>query len=357
MGLLERYLLTSYLKLFLLVSGVILSVAVVYGLADLILFFKEKSLKVAIFYLINMVPLGFFILSPAITGISLILFLRKFIPKKADLIFQSFGLTPLQFSKAIILFLVFISLSFLFLNESVFPNLLRNIWYTEKIFKKKQDVGRLIRDLWFVKEGLNTRTYVYVGVLDTFTGTFLDLILITLSEEGKVLQLVEGVKGRWQGSIIEVEEGYLYDFYKAKGDKILKNYFLETEVKLSELEAFSLNVAHIRTSHLLMLYSKGAKLGIETDVYLAEILYRLNFSFFPLIVAVLILRQGFQTRDLKKTTLFLPVYLVGGWLFVVSPKIAVDKVGISPFYLMPLYLGVAWMLLKGLDDLRKGVRI
>ncbi len=357
MKIFDRYLSVNYLKVFSTVTLALLVLVLVYGLIDFLLGFRERSPEIAFRYVLYLAPTGFYVLSPLLVNVSLLILFRRLFSKKLDLTAQSFGVSPLRFCASLIIGITALCFLFLLLNESFLPGMFKKIWYIEKTFKKRQEVGRLVERLWFLKETRRGRYFVYIGSLDTSNGRFTDLFLLKVSESGKVVEVVEGRVGTWRGNVIYVDSGSAYDFEEGFFVEELRDFSFGTEISVREVSLFAEKIEHVRASSLINLYLKGSKLGLDTDRYLSEILYRGGMSLLPLMVALPLLRSLFKGRSLKVASLSFLVHVTGGWTLVISPRLLADRANIPPYYSLIGYAVLLIYLLKGVNDLRKGFRV
>ncbi|MDQ7081587.1 MAG: hypothetical protein Q9N34_00205 [Aquificota bacterium] len=67
----------------------------------------------------------------------------------------------------------------------------------ERLFKKEEEAGRIVEDLWFVKTVGERRIFVYVDSLDVATGGFANLFLLITSSRERLsaLSRAGGVSG------------------------------------------------------------------------------------------------------------------------------------------------------------------
>ena len=357
MNIFDRYISVNYLKIFSAVTAVALGLTVIYSLTDFLLGFRVVSFGVGLSYVLNLIPLGFYILSSLMVNVSLLILFRRIFSRKLDLTAQSFGLSPLRFSLFLIGGVFLLSALFLLLNESFLPSLFKRVWYIEKTYKKKQEVGRIVDRLWFVKETERGKYYVFVESLDVESGRFTGLFMLVTSPGGEVLEVVEGTLGRWKGHVIYVDRGSAYNFREGYFVEELRDFSLGTEVGLEEIGIFAEKMEHVRISSLLTLYIKGSRLGLDTDRYLSEVLYRAGMSFLPFIVFLPLLASLFRFRSLGAGMASFLIHLIAGWLVVISPKLLADKAGLPPHYALIGYTLLLAYLLKGTHDLAKGFRI
>ncbi len=357
MNIFDRYLLLNFLKVFGVVSVVSVGLIVIYSLTDFFLGFKVTSLEVGVKYVLYLVPLGFYILSSLLVNISVLILFRRLFSRGTDLTAQSFGLSPLRFSAVLLVFVLSLSLLFLTANESFIPGLFKKLWYIEKTYKKKQEIGRLVERLWFVKETELGRYYVYVGSLEVSSGRFAGLFMLRVTPGGEVYEVVEGRSGRWKGNVIHVDTGSAYNFHEGYFVRKLENFSLGTEIGLSEVGIFAEKIQHVRSSSLINLYMKGGKLGLDTDRYLSEVLYRGGMSLLPLMIFIPLLRDLFRFRNLRAGMLSFFLHLVVGWMVSISPKLLMDKANLPPQYALVAYLLFLAYLSKRVYDLGKGFRV
>ena len=357
MKLFDRYLLSQFFKIFLTLEIASLLLVIVYAVTDFLLAFKVSDTKVVFLYTLYLLPTSFYILSPVVFNLSALVFFRRLLAKNVDLTAQSFTLSPLRLSMPVAIVGFLMGGLFLFMNESLLPTLFKKLWYIEKVFKKKQEVGRIVSQLWFLKKTQTGKYFVYIGNLDVRTGRFTNLFILTVSHRGKIEEVVEGISGRWEGKNIFVNSGKAYDFRRGYFAEELRNLSLKTEIDLSEVGIFAEKITHVRMSALLSLYMKGSLLGLDVNRYLSEVLYRVGMSFLPVVVFLLITERVLRGRNFKKGFLYLFLYLGVGWFVASSPKVLADKANLQPQYALIFYVLLLSYLLKRVYDLHKGFRL
>ena len=352
----DRYVALNFLKIFATVTLVAIALIVMYSLTNLFVVLKIRDFGILLTYVANLVPLGFYILSPLTLNISLIILLKRLLSKNVDLTAQSFGISPLRLSASLLLITLTLSLSFVAMNESFIPSLFKGVWKVERERGGKEE-ARFVQNLWLLKETRRGKNFIYIGSLDVSTGVFANLYLSVVSKEGVFTEVVEGKAGVWSGHEIRVREGSAYNFDEGYYVRDLKNFSLGTEINLKEVSLFAEKIIHVRMSSLVSLYAKGSKIGLDTDRYLTEILHRIGMSFMPLLVMVPLLRGALKHRNIKITMVSFLVHTVLVWFVTSSPKIFAERANLPPQYaLIPYSLYIAYVL-KGLNDLRKGFRL
>ncbi len=358
MGLFDRYVFLSFLRVFGIITLGAIALITLYGLTDFFITFKKKDMGLAFKYISFLIPLGFYILSPMLLSISLIVVFRRFFSRNVDLTAQSFSLSPLRFSLSLVLFSLLLSFAFLVLNESFLPSLFKGTWYIETKYKRNRgEEGRIIEKLWFVKRTERGSYYIYLDNLETESGRFSGLYMLKVSEEGDVEEVVEGKSGVWRENVIHVDRGSAYNFLEGFFIRNLSDFSMGIEVALKEIGLFAEKIEHVSSSSLITLYTKGAKIGFDTKRYFSELMFRAGMSFFPFMLSLTTLWGLFRSRRPGFGGLSFLVGVVAGWLVIISPKILADKAGLPPQYALVGYAFVGVFLLKGLYDLGKGFRV
>jgi lipopolysaccharide export LptBFGC system permease protein LptF len=243
------------------------------------------------------------------------------------------------------------------MSNELYPWFMREIWSIEKNFKKKQEIGTLIRDFWFLKEDKDSRLYVYIGSLDIKSGNFSDLFLLKASKDMEVQKVIQCDLGIWKGNSIEVIFGTEYDFTSGSFKDNVSGDILEVEVSLEDVHLFAESVEHVSLVSLIHLYTLGDKIGFDTNPYVGEILYRLGISLFPIFLVIPVNYSMLRHRSLRSGILFLLLNTALVWFIVSLLDILPSKVGVSPLPVLLVYLLYFAYLLRYLYYLGKGFRL
>ncbi len=358
MASLDRYVFFNFFKIFTVVSFTVITLTVIYSTVEFLFGFKVKDKEIFIDYVLILIPLSFYILSPVILSISLLILFRRIFSKKIDLTCMSFGISPLRFSLTLLIFSFLLSLMFLLLNENFFPKLLKQVWFIEKTYKKKQAVdGSIVKNIWFIKEIKDGKYFTYIGNLDIRTGSFTDIFLLKVSRDNRILEIIEGFWGVWEGNELEIVSGRAFSVERKEISESLNNFKLKVDINVKEVRLFAEKLSHMKISELYLLYSKGSRVGIDTKRYISEILYRINMSFFPFILSFITLYILFRFRNVKAGFSGMFIGLLTVWTFVSMPKLMGEKAGINPFYSLIFTFLILALLLKGIHNLGKGFRV
>ena len=351
----DRYILKSFLWVFLSVSFAGVFIVSLYALADFLVGFKVKDLNVAIQYFLYLLPLGFYYVSPLLISVALFLYLKRVIDRKTDLIIQSFGVAPLRFTLPIILFSLSLSLLFVLGNQFLFPKTAERLWFIEKTYKKKQKVEGIVRNFWFLKRGEGERRYYHVEYLDLSSKRFVNFFFLR-TEKFEPVEYIRAKRGSWLGTKLFIERGFKYNFREGKA-KPLNYVSFDVGLDVKDLELFAEKIDFLSLYELYKLTEKGKLLGYNPDVYLGEILFRLNFSFLPFILSILIIYLLLNTRSVKKSLLMFLFLLPVIWVTLLYPKVGTQKAN-QPLLLTSLPSLIIYLLvLKGIHNLRKGFRV
>ncbi|WP_461829926.1 LptF/LptG family permease [Aquifex sp.] len=351
----DRFILKSFLWVFLSVSFAGVFIVSLYALADFLVGFKVKNLEIALQYFLYLLPLGFYYVSPLLISVALFLFLKRVIDKKTDLIIQSFGVSPLRFSLPLLLLSLLLSLIFLSGNQFLFPDAAKKLWFIEKTYKKKQKIEGIVRNFWFLKKEEAGNKYYFVEYLDLSTKRFANFFFLD-TEEFEPTEYIKAKSGSWIGTKLFIEKGFKYNFREGKLYKL--NYVgFDVGLSIRDLELFAEKIDFLSLYELYRLAQRGKLLGYNPDVYLGEILFRFNFSFLPFILSVLIIYLLLKTRSVKRALLVFLVFLPVIWVALLYPKVGTQKANqpilLTAFPPLIIYL----LVLKGIHNLRKGFRV
>ncbi|NPB06844.1 MAG: LptF/LptG family permease [Aquificae bacterium] len=353
----DRYFLLSFLKLFFTVSAVSVFLVSLYALLDFMLGFKEKDAWVGVKYFLLLIPLSFYYAGPALLALSLVLFLKRLVEKKVDLVVQSFALPPLRLALPLISFALLLSLLFLAGNQLLFPVLSSELWRLEKTYKKKQEAGGIVRNFWFLKEEKGRLSYYFVESLDLKRGTAFNFRRFRVSYPFMTPEeLLKVESGLWRGERLLVLKGVRYDFTKGLRE-VLENRSLKTGLTARDVELFAERLEFLPLSYLYELFRKSKLVGASGEVYLGELLYRAAFSFLPFVLSVFLVKEFLKLRSLPKVLIKLAVLLPLLWSLALMPKLLAQKGAKSPLWALPPQAVVFLFLLKSFHDLRKGFRV
>ena len=351
----DRFILKSFLWVFLSVSFAGVFIVSLYALADFLVGFKVKEISVATQYFLYLLPLGFYYISPLLISVSLFIFLKRVIDRKTDLIVQSFGISPLRFSLPVLIFSLLLSLLFLAGNQFLFPETAERLWFIEKTYKKKQKVEGIVRNFWFLKKSKERKKYYFVEYLDLSTKRFANFFFLN-AEKFEPVEYIKAKRGSWLGTKLFIESGFRYNFRQGKA-RFLNYVSFDVGLDVKDLELFAERIDFLSIYELYRLTKKGKQLGYNPDVYLSEMLFRLNFSSLPFILSLFISYLLLKTRSVKKSLLTFLIFLPVIWIALLYPKVGTQKAN-QPLLLTAIPSLIIYLfVLKGIYNLRKGFRV
>ncbi len=356
MRLFSLYSLLGVLRLFLLINAVVISISLMYSVIDFLLSFKVKSFSLALRYGFFVASISFYTLSPLALALSAIIFLRRLVQRKLDLVFYTAGMSPLRFAAVPVILSIALSCVNLALSDSFYPWLVKNVWTIEKSYKKKQEVGVLIRDFWFIKEEEGSALYTYIGSLDVGSGRFSNLFLLQTDGEQEIQKVVRCEIGVWRENRIEVLSGTEYDFLRGRFKEGIHGETIKVPIHIRDVSLFAEKVEHVSMSALVHLYLLGSRVGFDTNPYLGEILYRVGMSLFAFFLMVPVVRSVLGRRSLRAGVMAFLGNSTALWLMVSLLDVLPSKVGVSPKPVVVLYLLYFLYTLKGVHYLHKGFR-
>lgn len=351
---LSKYVLSLYVKLLLIVNGVLLGIVSSYGLMELLFMFKEKGSSIAWSYLMNLLPIAFFYLSPLSCVIALMILLNYVFSKKIDLIVQGFGISPLKFLLSVILFVIFISFLNLFMSFHVYAEKNKNLYKIEKEFKKRQEIEDLIlRDAWFFKEDNNKRIYINFKFVSIKDGSVAGIFYVEM-ENNKIVQVLQGEKGVWIGDTVFLPLANLWNFRDES--KTVQQFSIKL-FDIKNAKPIGEKVEHLSLHQLLMLYSIGKSVGLNYNLYTSEVIRRFISSLSSIPIIITVLSYTIKRRNIFAGFLsFLPVFSLYWISFILVRKLP-ESTTLSPFYgLFPFAVLIA-LSLRSIYHLSKGFRV
>lgn len=351
---LGSYLMVNYIKTFLLVLFVLLGLFYLYLLGELFFLFKDKNPSIFLSYTLNFLPIAFFYMSAFVTGFALILVFRRIINKKLDLLFQSFGLSPLRLSSYILIFSLFLSLMNLFGSYDLYAKNQKKLYRIEREYKKaKESESGVVRNLWLKEEaGEETRFYSF-ELVDVSTGRFHGFFLLKV-KEGSIGELITAEGGRWKENRIEVNGASIRNLFTGETwTKDMEFHYLELE----QIKPLAEKPEHLSMKEALMLGLLGEKMGVNSRYYLYEIVRRVLISTLPFYLSLALSWFYLRWRHFNLTLLSLLSLFFFHWLLLNFMRSLMENTNIKFSLIFLLYLPIPLIALKGFYDLGKGFRV
>ncbi len=358
MKLLHRYVFVYFIKIFFVINIVLFLITAIYGLADIFLSFKSRSLEIGIKYVLLLIPFVFYYLSPLSYTAAGLIVVKRLIDRRVDLTAQSFGITPYSLVFPLIVFVIALSTFHIVMNENVYPKVYKEIKYIEEKYKVRKKVERKIaRNIWLLKKVNTDKVYVHIKTLEIDSGKFIDLLMIKVSENDRVKEITEGKHGIWKGEFINISKGFNFNFIKGDGNEELLNKTLYIGFDLKEVSLLAERIEFLSSSSLFTLFSKGEEIGIDTNQYLGELMYRLGTSLFPIFIFIPVISNFLTVKSIKRSLLLFFIIMISGWFFITLSKILPSEAKTSPIYVLIPYTLLLLYCLKGIYNLRKGHRV
>ncbi|MFN3599603.1 MAG: LptF/LptG family permease [Aquificaceae bacterium] len=351
---LSRYILSNYLKTFLMIFLVIFGIIYIYLLSEFFLIFKEKSWYIFLSYTLNLLPIVFFYISSFVAGLALVVSFRRFIQRKIDLLSQSFGVSPLRFSSIVLFFSLFLSLLNLFGSYNLYPKSHKNLYRIEKEHKKAKELEKgVVRNLWLIEEKNGIKAFYHFDLVDVSSGLLMGFYRLKVVESS-ISEVITAEKGEWKGEVIELKEAHLEDLLKGEesSQKITLNY-----INLSHIEPLAERPEHLAIKELFLLSFIGKEIGINQRHYLYEIARRLLNSVFTFFLSLVVVWACLRWRRLEWALLSLVAVFFFHWLLLILIRSLVENTGVSFNLLLFIYLPIPLISLKALYDLAKGFRV
>ncbi|QWK13863.1 MAG: LptF/LptG family permease [Aquificota bacterium] len=351
---LARYMLLNYTKTFFIILFVLFGLLYFYLIGEVFTVFKQKSIKIFLSYTFNLLPLVFFYISAFVSGLALILFLRRLIQKKMDLLTQSFGISPLSFSFSIIVFSLFLFLVNLIGSYELYAENQKRLYVIEKEYRKAKELEKgIIRGLWLLEEKNGEKGFYNFELIDLSTGNVYGFYYLKVAE-GSIKELIVAQRGLWRGENIELKEAKIKNLFT--GEEYVKDIRVHY-IDLSQIRPLAERPEHLSMKSLFMLSLIGEKIGINQRYYLYEVLRRVLTALLPIFITISISWMCLRWRRLSFSLLGLIVLFSYHWLSLNLIKSFVENTSVSLTLLSFIYAPLPLLSLKGLYDLGKGFRV
>lgn len=352
---LARYMLFNYIKFFFIILLVLFGLLYFYLIGEVFAIFKQKSLKIFLSYSFNLLPLVFFYISAFVSGLALLLFFRRLTQKKIDLLAQSFGISPLNFSFSIIIFSFFLSFVNLLGSYEFYAKNQKRLYIIEKEYKKAKELEKgIIRNLWLLEEkGNGEKSFYNFELIDLPTGKVYGFYYLKV-KEGSIRELIVAKSGLWKGEDIELKEAKIKDLFT--GEELVKDMTIHY-VDLSQIKPLAEKPEHLSMKSLFILSLIGEKIGINQRYYVYEALMRVLTSLLPTFITIGVSWVFLIWRRFSLSLLSLTVLFSYHWLSLNIIKSFVENTNINLAFLSLIYAPLPILSLKGLYDLGKGFRV
>ena len=341
------YNLKEFLKAFTLLSLVFAFILSLYSVLDVLLLYKTADLQIIPKAMLTTVLISFYYTAPIINTLSLMLYLKRVFSKSYDKIASTFGISPLRFFAPILTFSLFLSLIQFALSYSFYPYIFKTAYLLEREFRKgKPQEELLLNDFWL---SLNN-AYIRIGFADLRNKKVNDILLVSL-KEGYITELMTAEEGYWEGENLRLKNAQINIFEK----ELQKQADISIKfIPLEEAKAFGEKLNHLSMGRLISLYFLAGKIGMNRELYLAELLRRLVGSFSNIVILSPLLLALVRERAFLKPSAFLLIY---GSIYIFSlnsVKIAAEEFGKNPLIGLVPFLVLSLICARSFYYLSKG---
>lgn len=351
---LGRYVLLNYIKTFLAIFIVLLGILYAYIIGEVLIVFKDKSLGVLFSYSLNLLPIVFFYISAFVSGLALLVSLRRFLQKKIDLLSQSFGISPLAFSQYLILFSLFLSLLNLLGSYSLYAKNQKNLYRIEKEHKKAKKIERgIVRNLWLIEEKNGKKSFYQFGFVDTSTGRIHGFYRLSLAENS-IRELITADSGLWEEENIKLKDARIKNLLT--GEEAVKDINIDY-INLSHIEPLAEKLEHLPMKDLFSLSLLGKEIGVNQRFYLYELLRRASNSTLSFFLVVITCWAYLRWRRFKVALILLIFFFSFHWLSFNLIRSLLENTNLNILLISLIYAPIPLISLKGLYDLGKGFRV
>lgn len=348
------YNLREFLKVFLILSLVFSLLLGFYSLLDVLLLYKVSAPHIIPKAILTTVFSSFYYTASILNCLALMIYMRRVFKKSYDRLSYSFGISPLRFFMPVLMASFILSLLQLALSYSFYPKIFKNAYVIEREFKKGKAKEELVLDnLWLSLGEGEKRSYIRIGFANLRDGRVYDVFSVSL--EGNYIDGVLYAKeGLWKDkslTLIGAERTYFADGLKEKKDITLEF------ISVDDAKAFGEKLNHLRMDKLISLYSLAGSLGMNNDIYLAELLLRLVISLSVLTLTLPLAYHLLKERSFLKPSMFFLLYIAFYILSLNLIKITAQELGRSPFLGALPFFVLVLLSFRSLYYLGKGFRV
>jgi lipopolysaccharide export LptBFGC system permease protein LptF len=348
------YNLREFLKVFLLLSLVFSLLLSFYSLMDVLLLYKVSAPHIVPKAILTTVFLSFYYTAPILTCLALMIYMRRVFKRSYDRLSYSFGLSPLRFFMPVLVLSFIFSLLQLALSYSFYPKVFKNAYAIEREFKKGKVKEELVLDnLWLSLGEGEKKSYIRIDFANLMDGRVYDVFSVSL--EGNYIDGVLYAKeGLWKDkslTLIGAERSYFDSGLKEKKDITLEF------ISVDDAKAFGEKLNHLRMDKLISLYSLAGFLGMNRDVYLAELLLRLVISLSVIALTLPLAYHLLKERSFLKPSLFFLLYIALYILSLNLVKVTAQELGRSPLWGALPFFVLVLLSFRSLYYLGKGFRV
>ena len=348
------YNLKEFLKAFSVLTLVFVSILSLYALLDVFLLYRLPALSILPKVMLNTILVSFYYTAPIINSLALMLYLKRVFSKSYDRIASAFGVSPLGFLSPIILFSLALSFLQLILSHSIYPKAFKTVYLIEREFKKgKQPEELVLNNLWLSLNTEGKNLYVRIGFADLRKNQVYDVFFVS-TKDGYITELITAEEGYWEGDRLRLKEAEINHFdagLQERSDVSL------SFVPLKEGKAFGERLEHLSMDRLLSLYLLAGKIGMNRELYLAELLRRLIVSSCVLLLPLALSARLLKERAFLKPSAYFLLYACMYILSLNSVKIVAEQFGKTPLIGAIPYLALILISARSLYYLGKGHRV
>ncbi|MFZ8861129.1 MAG: LptF/LptG family permease [Thermocrinis sp.] len=348
------YNLREFLKVLLLLSLVFSLLLGFYSLTDVLLLYKVSAPHIILKAILTTVFLSFYYTAPILNCLALMIYIRRVFKRSYDRLSYSFGLSPLRFFTPVLVLSLILSLLQLVLSYGFYPKVFKNAYEIEKEFKKGNTKEELVLNNFWLSLGKGEkRFYIRIGFANLMDGRVYDVFSVYL-QGNYIYGVLYAKEGLWKDkslTLIGAERSYFDSGLKEKKDITLEF------ISVDNAKAFGEKLNHLRMDRLISLYSLAGSLGMNKDVYLAELLLRLVISISVLALTLPLAYHLLKERSFLKPSMFFLLYIALYILSLNLINITAQELGRSPLWGALPFFVLVLLSFRSLYYLGKGFRV
>ena len=289
MRILDRYIVTEYLKTFLIIMSSFLVLFVVIDVSDNLsrLIRHSANVKLITLYFIMRVPYVFVLGFPVVVLLSALFLMSNLSRHSETTAMRAAGLSIFRISMPLLIIAFLLSLFIMFVGEVVLPKaeMQQQIIYVEKIKKQKLEDDKTKANIYY--RGKNNR-YYYINFFDGYNNILNVISIIKFDDKtGHLTQKIDALSAKWKNNQWLFKKCYIRTF--KDGLPIKTTYYDTTYV--SDLDASPIDFIRSAKKTMSMNYfelrdyiKRLQKVGVGTRKELVDLNMKIAFPFVNFII-------------------------------------------------------------------------
>ncbi len=289
MRILDRYIVTEYLKTFFIIMISFLVLFVVIDVSDNLsrLIRHNATVKLVILYFIMRVPYVFVLSFPVVVLLSALFLMNNLSRHSETTAMRAAGLSIFRISIPLLAIAFILSLFIMFVGEIILPKaeLQQQIVYVEKIKKQKLEDDKTKANIYY--RGKNNR-YYYINFFDGYNNNLNIITILKFDDKtGHLSQKIDAISAKWKDDHWLFKKCYIRTF--KNGIPVHTTYYDTTVV--NDLDASPIDFIKSAKKTMSMNYfelkeyiKRLQKVGVGCRKELVDLHMKIAFPFVNFII-------------------------------------------------------------------------